>query len=559
MVKDDSPPLPSQGKRPAPLLPGWPALLTIALCFIVMAVIRTIQPLEGTPHPWNDAALANILTLIFSFIALMTLLVWFCFFSGYSRLVRLITMTGAILLAVGLGVSIALGQFRLPTPVRYAGVDGTMFPRFEFGWQPAADEAVGELDTAAGPTVADLLTTTPADFPQFLGPERNCYLAWPELDRNWQANPPQELWRRPIGAGWSGFVAVNGFAVTMEQRGDDEWVTCYEIQRGQPVWGHSIAARHYNPLGGLGPRSTPTIHQGKVYALGATGVLRCLDGKDGTLLWQDDLRARYGLSAADDEWLVQWGRAASPLIVDDKVVVPAGGPGGQARSLIAFHKDTGEVVWEAGNDQISYSSPAVATIAGVRQILIVNETTVTAHDPDSGEQLWSHPWPSSSRQDASSSQAAVVPGDRVLLSKGYGGGGELLQLTAISGGGIGKEPVWKNPSVLATKFTNVAVIGEHLYGLSNGYLECVEIDTGRKTWRKSRQANYGHGQILGVGQLILVQAEHGDVALVEADPERFLELGRIPALSGKTWNNLCLYGKRLLVRNDREAACYELP
>lgn len=547
MTKDVSAPPPAKPAN-APWLPGWGGRITIAFCLLAIAVIRTIQPLESTPSPWNDPAMANILTLIFGFIAALTLLVWFCFLSGYARLVRWISFA-AVLTAVGVAAA----------ALRFEGVDGNMVPAFAPRWQPASDQAIGKLQPSAANPAADLLTTTNDDFPQFLGPERNAWLPGPDLDRNWDANPPRLLWRRPIGAGWSAFAVVGSHAVTLEQRGEEEWVTCYEVAAGEPVWGHAIVARHYNPLGGLGPRSTPTIHGGKVYALGATGVLRCLNGKDGTLVWQDDLRKRYGLSDAEDEAMIQWGRAASPLIVDDLVVVPAGGPAGQAKSLVAFHKKSGDVVWEGGDSQIGYSSPALATIAGVRQILIVNEAEVTAHAPESGEVLWSHPWPGKSMQDANSSQAVPVTGDRVLLSKGYGGGAELLQLTADNNGKLHVASLWKNKQILQTKFTNVVVHGGHIFGLSDGYLECVELETGRKTWKKSRQAHFGHGQILGVGELILVQAEEGEVALVEADPERFMELGRFAALDGKTWNNLCLAGKKLLVRNGQEAACFELP
>jgi outer membrane protein assembly factor BamB len=234
--------------------------------------------------------------------------------------------------------------------------------------------------------------------------------------------------------------------------------------------------------------------------------------------------------------------------------------------------ESGEHVWDAFvpvnwvlpvppgvTDQISYSSPALATIAGVRQILIVNEASASGHDPATGDMLWSHPWPGNSSQNASSSQAVPLPGDRVLLSKGYGGGAQLLQFLAHAEGGLEKQSLWANHQVLETKFTNVTVINGHIYGLSNGYLECVELATGRKTWKKSRKANYGHGQVLGVGDLILVQAEDGRVALVEANPREHVELGSIQALSDKTWNNLCLYGHKLLVRNAVEAACYELP
>jgi outer membrane protein assembly factor BamB len=556
--------------KPARLIPGWPVRIIVALCLLAIVVMRTLPNLESTPFPWNDMAVANILTLIFGFVATMSLLAWFVFLSGHTVLLRRIVMAGCI----GLVGTLA-GLFR------YEGVDGAMFPRFGPRWQPIADTTLGKVEVADEAPGADLAPTTADDFPQFLGPNRDCYLPGPELARDWTANPPQELWRRPIGAGWSAFAAVNGFAVTLEQRGPEEWVACYEIATGNPVWGHAITARHENPLGGIGPRSTPTIHNGRVYALGATGVLRCLDGKDGALLWQDDLRQRYGLDAVSDELLVQWGRAGSPLIVDDLVVVPAGGPTLAAKSLIAFQAETGQLAWEGGIDQIGYASPALATLAGIRQILIVNENSASGHDPKTGVVLWSHDWPGndfestatfateqerlaslpgSSSQDASSSQPVPLPGDRVLLTKGYGGGAELLQFTPLADGSLLKEAsVWRNKQALETKFTNVCVIDEHIYGLSNGYLECVELDSGRKTWRKNRRQEFGHGQILGVGDLILVLSEEGELALIEANPQQFVELARIPVFTDKTWNNLCLYGNKLLLRNDREAVCLELP
>ena len=549
------------------LFPGAITLSIVALCVVVIVVLRTLPSFEGMPSPLNDMALANILTLVFSFVAMMSLVIWFSFWSSYPPLVRWIGLGGV---PAFVGLFFAL--------FRFVGVSGDMIPTFAPRWTPVADSTIGKAEPQPNKPSADLATTTPDDFPQFLGPDRSNWLAGPELARDWPANPPREIWRRPIGAGWSGFTAVNGYAVTTEQRGLEEWVTCYEVATGNPVWGHAIDGRHENPLGGIGPRGTPTIHQGRVYALGATGVLRCLEGKDGSLVWQVDLRKRYFPDVADpaalataDELLVQWGRAASPLIVDDLVVVPGGGPAGDARALAAFKVKSGEHVWDAFvpvnwvlpvppgvSDQISYSSPALATIAGVRQILIVNEASASGHDPATGDMLWSHPWPGNSSQNASSSQAVPLPGDRVLLSKGYGGGAQLLQFLAQPEGGLEKQSLWTNHQVLETKFTNVTVINGHIYGLSNGYLECVELATGSKTWKKSRKANYGHGQILGVGDLILVQAEDGRVALVEANPREHVELGSIQALSDKTWNNLCLYGHKLLVRNAVEAACYEL-
>jgi outer membrane protein assembly factor BamB len=419
-------------------------------------------------------------------------------------------------------------------------------------------EKVAAKPPAAG---IDLSTTTPADFHEFLGPGRRAWIDDPGLAADWSAQPPKLLWKQPIGAGWCAFSAVNGYAVTMEQRGNEEWISCYEIATGKAVWGHSVVARHQNALGGIGPRATPTVAGGRVYAIGATGILRCLEGASGNVVWSHELLKIYGLSQAESEVEVMWGYAGSPLVVDGLVVVPAGGKTGAGgrgpKSLVAFRADDGTKAWEAGTDQISYASPIVATLAGRRQIVSVNEKTTTGHDIETGQQLWKESWPGDSSSNASSSQPVPLPGDRLLFSKGYGGGAKLLELVTA---GSGSEPairtIWEDPRLLTTKFTNVTVVGGHAYGLSDGILECVDLETGKRQWKKGR---YGHGQVLGVGRRILIQAEDGRIALVEANPDNFVELTSFQAIEGKTWNNPCLYGKLLLVRNGEQAACYELP
>ena len=376
------------------------------------------------------------------------------------------------------------------------------------------------------------------------------------LNRDWQASPPRLVWRREIGAGWSTLAVVNGFAVTLEQRGNDELVTCYEVATGKPRWFHAVPGRHQTVLGGIGPRSTPTIDQGRVYALGATGILRCLDGATGQPIWTDDLLARIGITPQEDLNAIAWGRASSPLIVDNLVVVPLGGRTTPPWiSLIAFDKVTGRLAWKGGDCQASYSSPVLTTLAGRRQILIVNQDFVSGHDPATGHALWKYPWPGSSSTNANTSQAVPVPNDRVLLSKGYGGGAKLLQVSQADHDQWKVAEVWANSRVLRTKFCNVVLHGEHIYGLSDGILECVELASGRRVWKQGR---YEQGQVLGVEDLLLVQAESGEVALVEATPSGHRELGRFAALDGKTWNNPSLYGRYLLVRNAEQAACYEL-
>ena len=378
-----------------------------------------------------------------------------------------------------------------------------------------------------------------------------------------------------IGAGWPAFSVVGDYAVTMEQRGDWEMVTCYKVKTGELEWSHADEARYEKTEAGTGPRSTPTIDGGMVFALGALGHLMCLDGATGKCIWEKNLLQEYDIPLEDRgvESVVVWGRSASPLVVGERVIVPIGGPkGGKLVSLAAFDKHSGKLVWEGGEKQVSYSSPAVATLAGAEQILIANEDTLSGHNVKTGKQLWEYPWPGRTNANPNVSQAVPIPPNRVFISKGYGGGAMLLELepngdrpnfranengTVPFAAGLTAQVVWKNPHVMKTKFTNVTVREGYVYGLSDGILECVDLSDGQSKWR---QGHYGHGQILGVGDLLLVLAKEGEVVLVEATPDQANNvLGRFQAIEGLTWNNVALSGPYLLVRNALEAACYKLP
>jgi outer membrane protein assembly factor BamB len=178
---------------------------------------------------------------------------------------------------------------------------------------------------------------------------------------------------------------------------------------------------------------------------------------------------------------------------------------------------------------------------------------VAGHDPESGAELWQFDWPGHSNSDATCSQAHVLEGDRIFITKGYGVGAALFgrpdAATAFA-------PVWSQPAALKTKFTNVAIHEGHAYGLSDGILECVSLADGTRRWKGGR---YGQGQVLRVGDLLVVQAESGEVVLVNAAADRHTVRARLAAIDGQTWNNPCLSGDRLLVRNAEEAACYRLP
>jgi outer membrane protein assembly factor BamB len=304
--------------------------------------------------------------------------------------------------------------------------------------------------------------------------------------------------------------------------------------------------RFYEVLAGIGPRATPTINEGKVYALGALGNLQCLDGATGKLVWQHDIVTENSATPP------QWGKSCSPLVHENLVIVSAGGPAG--KSLVAYDKYDGKLVWSAGDDASSYASPTLMTLCGVPQIVMVNATQTSGHDPADGHILWQHAWPESGAASPNVAQPISVGNDQILLTKGYGVGSALWQIKR-DGDKWTVEPLWKNNN-LKTKMTNAVVHDGYAYGLDEGTLCCLEVATGKKMWKRTR---FGHGQVLLVGDLLLVQSEAGELAVVEASPKKYEELARMTVVDGQSWNYPALSGHKLLVRTDKEVACYELP
>ena len=515
----------------------------IWVLFVVCLVLAAWLQMSQAP---GDRGTTNVITFGIFMICALTSGIWFIFLSAFDKKLRLGIPSVMVMLVV-----VFFTLFRIDN------VGGELAPHFVWRFAEAADRALKVPGPGSGDGI-DLVTTGAWDFPQFLGPSRDVSVDSVVLSRDWENQPPEMIWRQTIGAGWSSFAVVNGYAVTQEQRGNIEMVTCYEVETGQLVWSFAIENRFESIVAGTGPRATPTVNEGVVYALTNNGIFVALDGANGNLLWQHDLPAEYGISPERELATVLYGRANSPLVAGQLVIVPAGGlPGERLVSLVAFDKKNGEKVWEGGNQQISYSSPAIATLAGVEQVLITSEATASGHYLESGEVLWEIPRPGVTNADPNVSQAVPVSPNRVFVSKGYGLGGALFELTAQPDGTMSVQKVWANSRVLRTKFTNVTIYDGYIYGLSDGILECVDLETGKRVWKHGR---YHQGQILRSHDLLIVLSEEGEVFLVEATPERRDNvLGSFQALPGKTWNNFALYGPYLVVRNAEQAAVYRLP
>ena len=356
---------------------------------------------------------------------------------------------------------------------------------------------------------------------------------------DWKAAPPVEVWRRPVGPGWSSFAVGGGRVYTQEQRGEHEVVACYNAADGAPLWIHKDAARFYESNAGAGPRATPTLSGGRVYTLGATGILNALDAASGSLVWTRN-------AAADTEAKTPgWGFAGSPLVVGDVVIVAAAG------TLAAYAAATGEPRWSGPRTAGGYSSPHRVVLGGVEQVLLVNSPGVMSVAPADGRVLWRHEVPSSGRIV----QPAVTAEGDLLISEGEG---SYLHRLAVAprGDGWAVEERWLSEG-LKPYFSDFVVHRGHAYGFDNGALACIDLNDGERRWEGG---DYGSGQLVLLPEqdVLLVVSERGELALVGAAPEGFKELGRAPAIKGKTWNHPVLAGDLLLVRNAEEMAAFRL-
>jgi outer membrane protein assembly factor BamB len=414
---------------------------------------------------------------------------------------------------------------------------------------PRSSEAKAGVSTAA-PTAAvspalDAAAAAVAretiEWPGFRGPNRDSIVHGVGIATDWSGAPPKEMWRKPIGPGWSSFAVKGGLIYTQEQRGDDEIVACYRASTGEPVWRHRDAVRFWESNGGAGPRATPTLHGRRVFALGATGLLNALDAVTGAVAWSRNVSADAGVKTPG------WGFSASPLVVGDTVIAAAAG------RLAAYEAATGKPRWLGPPHGGSYSSPHLTAIGGVEQVLLLSDAGLTSVSPGSGEVLWEHTWPGASIVQP----AFTSEGDVLVSTAGMSGGIGIRRLAPThDASGWTTTERWTSNG-LKPYFNDMVVHKGHAYGFDGSILACIDLEDGRRKWKGGR---YGNGQmiLLADQDLLLVLSEEGELALVSAAPDQFKEVARVRAIEGKTWNHPVLVGDRLFVRNGEEMAAYLL-
>jgi len=407
--------------------------------------------------------------------------------------------------------------------------------------RPAAKTPEKRLVAKASTAPESLPSAAPetlAVWPGFRGPHRDDIVRGVRINTDWKASPPVALWRRPVGPGWSSFAVRGGLFYTQEQRGPDEVVACYKLTTGEPVWAHRDATRFWESNGGPGPRGTPTLNHDQVYTFGATGVVNALNANDGAVTWSRNAASDTGMKVP------QWGLASSPLVIEDAVII------GVAGELAAYDRATGAKRWVGPAHGVSYSSPQLATIDGVAQVLLLSQAGVTSVALADGTLLWEYPWPGYPIV-----QPALTADSDILMSVSDSSGTRRIA-AAHGSSGWKVEERWTSNG-LKPYFNDFVVHNGHAFGFDGSILACIDLKDGKRVWKGGR---YGNGQLILLPDqdVLLVLTEEGELALVKATTDQFTELARFPAIEGKTWNHPVLAGDVLLVRNGEQMAAFRL-
>jgi outer membrane protein assembly factor BamB len=519
----------------------WIPVLSIVVC---SAVAYGAWNYTDPDFP-ND--LRSMISSSAVMLAALMVVLWLLFLSGLRWCMRI----GALLAAVGL----VFGT------VKKLEFQGNMWPIIHWRWEPRHERSQREsTDQVAIPEA------TPTDFPEYRNRRRDGIVTGLKLDPGWGNRPPKLRWEHSFGdgneSGFGGISVVGPAAVTLEQIGSDEAVVCYDADTGKQRWSYQYPSLFYQiePMGGSGPRTNPTIADGDVYTFGGTGHLARLDGKTGKPKWT--------VETLGDRPNVYWGQSGSPLVTDKLVIVSPGRNPDKAKTneeeerrhdpaVIAFNRDSGTVAWEAGDHPAGYSSPQTATIAGVPQVLVFDAEGLGSYDLNDGKQLWFQEW--KNKYDANVAQPLVLDDSRVYINTGYGNGGIMIQVS-LKDGKWSLAELWRE-NRLKCKFSSPVYYRGQIYGIdeSAGSITCIDAKNGKLVWKDGR---YGNGQILLVGDMILVGSETGKLVLVEAIPAnaKYHEVASFQALDGdKNWNYLTVARGRAYVRNHKKMVCYDLP
>lgn len=432
---------------------------------------------------------------------------------------------------------------------RLDGFRGDYLPELKWRWAPTAEDTLGGGGSGESTHMAPAAeyaswTPTTVEWPMFRGPSGDSRVVDSGADLEWSGEP-KILWRLPVGPAWSSFSHVSGRLFTQEQREEEESVTCIDAVNGNVIWRTGFPCRFSDVVSGAGPRATPTYIDGRLYTFGAKAILACLDAATGKVLWQRDLMAEVNAQ------LPVWGFSSSPLAIASLVIVYAGGDGDNG--LIAYDQLSGEPVWRFASHGMNFSSAHRIEISGRELVLFGDGEGLHALEPATGAVAWTLK-PAGWNGPAICQPQQIGPNSLIIP---LGDGKGVTRLTAsLDGAAWNVKEEWSSRK-LKPSFNDFVYHEGYCYGFDNHIFSCIDANTGELKWKHK---GYEFGQVLllaDVGKLV-VTTEKGDVVLLATDPTAHRELGRYPAIQGKTWNHPIAAAGRLFVRNGEEAVALAL-
>ena len=404
--------------------------------------------------------------------------------------------------------------------------------------------------------LASLLHITSAvsfadDWPQWRGPNSDGISRETDLRLDWTDNTPRVVWQRSLGAGFSSFAVAKDRLYTVATVEDVESVFCLDANTGKTLWEvPSSGGRYQDRQGGDGPRSTPTVDGDDVYALGAEGALLCLDAKDGEVRWQRNVLDDF------DGKNLRWGVSTSPYVDDEQLLVNVGA---KDASIVAFQKNSGEVLWKNLDDIAGYASPIRIEVTGpdgqlVPELVFFCGRALVGVSPVDGSEHWRHEWITTS--DMNIATPIYEPESRLLFISAARNTGRCsaYRLTARDGT-VYSELVYTNKE-MRNHYNTCILLDGHIYGFDNSVLKCIRLDTGEQMWQ---DRSVGKGSLVAAQGHLFVLGEHGDLAVVEATPDEYREKGRMKALeSRRAWTPPALANGRLYIRDLENAVCIDI-
>ena len=390
-----------------------------------------------------------------------------------------------------------------------------------------------------------------ADWPQYLGPNRNAIYPDKALTKTWPDDGPKVVWRKKdIGEGLCGLVVSGEKAILFHEIARQDVIECLNAKTGRSIWSNQYPTSFSDSLGsGGGPRATPAIIENKVYTMGAQGMVVCTDMTSGKTIWQVDAQKKF---RAPNGF---FGMACSPLIEGNALLLNIGGENGMG--IVALNKINGKLLWKTLDDEASYSSPVMATLQGKRRAVFFTRSGLAVINPIDGNIDYQQHW--RSRIHASVNAAApLVVADQIFITSSYNTGALVIKSTKER-----YKKIWSNDTSLSSQYASVMHKDGFLYGTHGRAdipptpaLRCIELATGKIRWSEDR---FGDCQMILCGDRLAALMENGELVLGQVSPKGWKEISRAQVVGSDARRQPALADGRLYVRSKNQISCLEVP